>query len=54
MEHFQKIYRQDVADGKCPPCFLSEEQCRRFDPLPEKEGKTHRDPLMQSTAKYVL
>ena len=38
MEHFQKIYRQDVADGKCPPSFLSEWH-RRFDPLPEKEGK---------------
>lgn len=39
MEHFQKIYRQDVADGKCPSSFLSEWQHRRCYPLPEKEGK---------------
>ena len=39
MEHFQKIYRQDVADGKCPSSFPSERQRRRFDPLPDKEGK---------------
>ncbi|MEE0782253.1 MAG: hypothetical protein U0M41_00225 [Negativibacillus sp.] len=39
MEHFQKICRQDVADGKCPPSFPSERQHRRFDPLTEKEGK---------------
>ena len=39
MEHFQKICRQDVADGKCPPSFPSERQRRRCHPLPEKEGK---------------
>ena len=39
MEHFQKIYRQSVADGRCPSSFLSEWQHRRFDPLTEKEGK---------------
>lgn len=39
MEHFQKICRQDVADGKCPSSFPSERQHRRCYPLPEKEGK---------------
>ena len=42
MEHFQKIYRQNVA--ATPPVL----------PFAGKGGETHRDPLMQSTAKYVL
>ena len=54
MEHFQKIYRQDVADGKCSALLSIGIAMPPVRPFAGKGGETHRDPLMQSTAKYIL